>query len=239
MDKTEFTAAHISQKFNEDMKELRNRILSMGGLVEKQVSDAVKAFVESDSELAVVVRNNEKNINECELVIDEECTRVIALRQPAASDLRLVIAISKIISDLERVGDEANKTAKMAILLAEQGHAPKGYVEIRHIGNLVINMLHNALDAFARLDAETAFEVAKEDSQVDIEYEAAMRQLVTHMMEDPRCISRAINVMWALRALERIGDHAGNISEQIIYVVKGKDVRHSSVEQIQHQIFDR
>lgn len=238
MDKEEFTAAHISQKFNDDMQELRNQILSMGGLVEKQIVDAVKALVEGDSELAIIVRNNERTINQCEIVIDEECTRIIALRQPAASDLRLVLAITKIISDLERVGDEANKIAKMAILLAEQGQSPRGYNEIRHIGSLVVNMLHRALDAFTRLDAETAFEVAQEDSQVDIEYESAMRQLVTYMIEDPRSISRVINVMWALRALERIGDHSRNISEQIIFVVKGKDVRHRSMEQIKHHVFE-
>ncbi len=238
MDKKEFTNAHISQQFNEDMRGLRNQILSMGGMVEKQVSDAVKALVMGDTALAVTVRNNERDINAMEMAIDEECTRILALRQPAASDLRLVITISKTISDLERVGDEANKIAKMAILLAETGQAPRGYNEARHIGNLVTNMLHNALDAFARLDAETAYEVAKEDSQVDVEYEAAMRQLVTFMMEDPRSISRVMNVIWALRALERIGDHGRNIAEQVIYVVKGKDVRHSSVEQIKHQVFE-
>lgn len=237
MDKKVFTNAHISEQYNEDMRELRSHILAMGGLVEKQVSDAIRALVERDTELAIAVRNNEKRINSMELTIDEECTRVLALRQPAASDLRLVLAVSKTISDLERIGDEANKIAKMAILLSEQGQSPRGYIESRHIGDLVMRMLHNSLDAFARLDAESAYNVARDDNEVDVEYESAIRQLVTYMMEDPRSISRVINVMWSLRALERIGDHARNIAEQVIYIVKGTDVRHISVEQMKTQVF--
>jgi phosphate transport system protein len=217
---------HISRQFNADLEEIRNHILAMGGMVEKQVSDAVQALVEADSSLASEVIANEKQINGMEITIDEECTRLIALRQPAASDLRLIVAATKANTDLERMGDEANKIAKMAIKLAEEGVVPRGYTEVRHIGNHVCSMLRNALDAFARFDVEQAMSVVKEDKSVDIEYESAMRLLVTFMMEDPRYIKRVLNVLWALRALERIGDHARNIAEQVIYLVKGKDIRH-------------
>jgi phosphate transport system protein len=217
---------HISRQFNADLEEIRNHILAMGGMVEKQVSDAVQALIAADSSLASEVIANEKQINGMEITIDEECTRLIALRQPAASDLRLIVAATKANTDLERMGDEANKIAKMAIKLAEEGVVPRGYTEIRHIGNHVCSMLRNALDAFARFDVEQAMSVVKEDKSVDIEYESAMRLLVTFMMEDPRYIKRVLNVLWALRALERIGDHARNIAEQVIYLVKGKDIRH-------------
>lgn len=217
---------HISRQFNADLEEIRNHILAMGGMVEKQVSDAVQALVEADSSLASEVIANEKQINGMEITIDEECTRLIALRQPAASDLRLIVAATKANTDLERMGDEANKIAKMAIKLAEEGVVPRGYTEVRHIGNHVCSMLRNALDAFARFDVEQAMSVVKEDKSVDVEYESAMRLLVTFMMEDPRYIKRVLNVLWALRALERIGDHARNIAEQVIYLVKGKDIRH-------------
>lgn len=224
---------HISQQFNADLEEIRKHILSMGGMVEKQVTDAVTALVEADSELATQVITTERQVNGFELRIDEECTRLIALRQPAASDLRLVVAVTKANVDLERVGDEANKIAKMAIKLAEEGQLPRGYIEVRHIGNHVSTMLHQALDAFARFDVDQALMVVKEDNDVDVEYESAMRQLITFMMEDPRYIKRVLNVMWSLRALERIGDHARNIAEQVIYLVKGKDIRHIPLERLE------
>lgn len=235
---TKFTG-HISKQFNSDMDGLKNHILMMGGAVENQVIHAVKALVEADSELAAQVRVTEKTINSMELSLDEECARVLALRQPAASDLRLVIAISKAITDLERIGDEANKIAKLAINLAETGQSPKGYFEARHIGEHVASMVHDALDAFARLDVDMALKVAQEDKLVDREYEAAMRQLVTFMMEDPRSISRVLSVLWALRALERIGDHARNISEHVIYLVKGTDVRHANLDEIKNNLGSR
>jgi phosphate transport system protein len=150
--------------------------------------------------------------------------------------LRLIIAISKCNSDLERVGDESAKIAKMAIQLAEEGASPSGYVEVRHIGAQVRRMLNEALDAFARLDDELAIKVAREDKEVDIEYKTATRSLVTFMMEDPRSISRILSVMWSLRALERIGDHARNISEQVIYLVKGKDVRHLPLDEVAEKV---
>lgn len=226
---------HISRQFNEELEDIRSHILNMGGMVEKQVLDAVTALIDVDSALAGQVIATEKQINGFERQIDEECTRLIALRQPAASDLRLIVAVTKANVDLERVGDEANKIAKMSMKLSEEGQLPRGYIEVRHIGNHVSNMLHQALDAFARFDVELAATVVKEDKNVDVEYESAMRQLVTFMMEDPRYIKRVLNVMWSLRALERIGDHARNIAEQVIYLVKGRDIRHLPLDKLEEQ----
>jgi phosphate transport system protein len=178
----------------------------------------------------------DKKINLMETDLDEECTGILARRQPAAGDLRLVIAVMRAVNDLERVGDESAKIAKLALKLCDEGEAPKGYVEIRHIGDRVIKMTQKSLNAFARLDAEEALVVAQEDKEVDLDYASAMRELVTCMMEDPRSISRVLNVMWSLRSLERIGDHARNIAENVIYLVKGKDVRHSSLAEMEKHI---
>jgi len=171
-----------------------------------------------------------------EMAIDEEATLIIARRQPTARDLRLVISVIKMVADLERVGDEAKKIAKLAIKLSEEGQAPRGYVEVRHISTHVLTMLHDALDAFARLDSEQALRIMKEDKRVDEEYQAAARTLLTFMMEDTRNISRCMSVMWVLRALERVGDHACNIAENVIFMVKGEDVRHTSVEEAERVV---
>lgn len=227
---------HISQQFNAELETLRTHLLEMGGLVEKQLADAVVALVESNSALASEVLRMEPQINALEIRIDEECMRILAKRQPAASDLRLIIAVSKCTSDLERVGDESAKIARMAINLTEEGASPRGYVEVRHIGALVRQMVHDALDAFARFDAEKAVAVARKDKEVDGEYKSAMRSLVTFMMEDPRAISQVLSVMWSLRALERIGDHARNVAEQVIYLVKGKDVRHVPLDEVEAHV---
>lgn len=218
---------HISKKFDEDLEELKSRMLEMGGLVEKQVSDALYAVEMADSETAMKVIEHENIVDAHELAIDEECTLLIARRQPAASDLRLVMAVSRSVRDLERIGDEAKKIAKMAIKLSEEGSAPKGYVELRHIGQKVLQMLNQALDAFVRFDAQRALEVLPEDVKVDMDYRTAVRELVTYMMEDPRSISRVMNILWTLKAVERIGDHAKNICEQVVYIVQGRDIRHS------------
>ena len=196
----------------------------------------MKALLQADSALAEKVMETEDKVDKLEMLIDEECTKVLALRQPAASDLRLIIAVTKAVSDLERIGDESAKIARMGQQLAEEGESPRGYVEVRHIGNHVRNMLRDTLDAFARFDAKKALEVAAEDKEVDLEYRSAMRSLVTFMMEDPRSISRVLNIIWSLRALERIGDHARNIGEQVIYLVEGKDVRHISVDEIEAKL---
>ena len=236
--KNELMTDHISQQFNAELEDLRNSVLSMGGLVEKQVTEAVEALISADSELALSVCEQDSDVNFMEVSIDQECSRILARRQPAASDLRLVLACSKAASDLERIGDEATKIARFAIKLSEQGEAPKGYIEVRHIGNHVRQMVHDTLDAFARFDAEQALEVAKEDKSVDREYKSATRELVTYMMEDPRSITRVLNIMWVLRSLERVGDHARNVSEYVIYMVKGTDVRHISIKKMQDEVFD-
>ena len=217
---------HISQQFNIELEEVKNHMLEMGGMVEKQLNDALDAIMEADSGMAQLVRRDDDAINAMEIAIDEDCSRILARRQPAASDLRLVLAVIKAIRDLERIGDESSKIAKMAIKLSEEGESPRGYVEVRHIGERVARMVHMALDSFARYDIESALAVAREDESVDVEYGSAMREMVTFMMEDPRSITRVLNIMWALRALERIGDHAKNIAEHVIYLVKGTDVRH-------------
>lgn len=230
---------HISQQFNAELEEVRSHFLAMGGLVEKQVADAIASLLEGDSRLAEAVQANDKEINAMESRIDEELVRILARRQPAASDLRFIIAIGKSLTDLERIGDEAAKVARSTLALAEEGESPRGYGEARHIGSQVRVMLHDALDAFARFDAEQAFQVMQADGAIDAEYRTAMRALVTYMMEDPRAISRVLNVMWVLRSLERIGDHARNISEQLIFLVKGADVRHSSHEQVRARLHEK
>ncbi|UYP30364.1 phosphate signaling complex protein PhoU [Pseudomonas sp. Z8(2022)] len=230
---------HISQQFNAELEEVRSHLLAMGGLVEKQVNDAVTALIEADSGLARQVREIDDQINQMERNIDEECVRILARRQPAASDLRLIISISKSVIDLERIGDESSKIAKRAILLSEEGESPRGYVEIRHIGDQVRKMVQDALDAFARFDAELALAVAQHDKTVDREYKTALRELVTYMMEDPRSISRVLNVIWVLRSLERIGDHARNIAELVIYLVRGTDVRHIGLTRMREEVEGR
>lgn len=227
---------HISAQFNSELETVKSHMLEMGGMVEQQVRDAVAALVTTQSTEAELVVARDADVNAMEVRIDDECARILARRQPAASDLRLVLAISKAITDLERVGDEASKIARHAIKLSEEGDSPSGYVEIRHLGNHVTGMLRDALDAFARLDVDAAVTVAREDAAVDQEYASAMRSLVTFMMEDPRDIGAILNEMWALRALERVGDHAKNIAEYVIYLVKGLDVRHVELDELLEQI---
>ena len=216
---------HISRQFNEDLEDIKTAMLAMGWLVEKQLEDAITAVTEADSKLAEHIINTEAQIDEMEKDIDETCITLIARRQPAATDLRLVMAVSKTIRDLERIGDEAQKIAKMAILLTEDGSHPRGYVEVRHIGSCVQSMLRDCLDAFSRFDAEAAIATMLQDEQVDVDYRTALRETITFMMEDPRSISRSMNVLWVLKSLERVGDHAKNICEQVVYLVQGRDIR--------------
>lgn len=224
------TGRHISRRYDEALEDVRTSVLEMGGLVEEQITNALAALAEFDSEIGERVVRDDYKINRLEVQIDEECTRIIALRQPAASDLRLVIAIIKTITDLERMGDEAEKIGRTAVRLG--GNAPRRmrYAGVRNLGRHVQQMVHQALDAFARLDVEAAVDIAREDKTVDLEYAACMRELVTYMMEDPRRISEVLDMIWCARALERIADHAKNIGEYIVFLVKGKDIRHTSLE---------
>ena len=232
-------SAHISQQFNAELDAVKNQVMTMGGLVENHVQSACTALVEGDVVLAERVVDEDFKVNALEVAIDEQCTNIIARRQPTASDLRLVLMIVKTITDLERIGDEAEKVAKMARELADLGESKEQYVEIRHLGDHARKMLHDSLDAFARMDVQAAIKTAAEDEKVDQEYEAIMRQLITRMMEDPRSIQRSMNVIWAARALERIGDHAKNICEYVIYLVKGKDVRHVTLEQMKEEFLEK
>ena len=230
---------HISRQFNSELEDIRTRVLQMGGLVEQQIDQAIIALAKGDIALAEEVVTNDYKVNKLEVTIDEECNQIIARRQPAAGDLRLVVAVIKTITDLERIGDEAEKIARMAVRLATEERPKNNYIEIQALGNHVRLMVHDALDAFARLDTVAALRVAREDTLVDKEYEGVMRQMITFMMEDPRTITRMLNVMWAARALERIGDHASNICEYVIYLVKGKDVRHTRLEDIEKEVLGK
>jgi phosphate transport system protein len=230
---------HISHQFNAELEDIRTRVLQMGGLVEQQIEQALDALVNGNTALGESVIMNDTQVNKMEVTIDEECSQIIARRQPTASDLRLVVAVIKTITDLERIGDEAEKIARMAVRLAGEDRPKNNYAEIQSMGNHVRQMVHDALDAFARLDIEAAVRIAREDTKVDQKYDGVMRQIITYMMEDPRTISRMLNVIWAARAIERIGDHACNICEYIIYLVKGKDVRHTSLDQVEREILGK
>jgi len=219
---------HIVKQFDEELDEIRTLLMAMGGMVERQLQDAIQSIVKVDSELAVSVIEQDKRVDEMELEIDEACLTIIARRQPAATDLRLVMMVSKAVNDLERIGDEAKKIAKQAIILSEQAK-PWGFTEVRHLGKGALSILSNALDAFARFDTEAALRTFNQDQQIDLDYQTALRESVTYMMEDPKSISRVINILWVIRSLERVGDHAKNLCEQIVFVVRGTDIRHQTL----------
>lgn len=231
--------AHISSQFNAELEDVRQRVLTMGGLVEQQLLDGMRALMELDVDLARSVILNDDKVDFLEVTIDEECSRILARRQPTASDLRLVYAVIKTITDLERIGDESHKIAQMAKRLAREEKLEKSLREINSLSRLVAQMVRDVLDAFARMDAEAALEVVRRDQRIDDEYEALVRQCITYMMEEPRTISRVINLIWCIRALERIGDHAKNIGEYIIYFVKGKDVRHIPLNEVEREVLGR
>ena len=227
---------HISRRFNEDLERVRTKVLTMGGAVEALLAKALHSLIEGDSSLAESVAHDDLKINGMEISIDEECSRILATRSPAAGDLRVIVAIIKTITDLERIGDEGEKIGYLATRLATMERPENKYREIKHLGRIVSEMVHASLDAFARMDADGALKVARQDRVVDEEYEAIHRQCITFMMEDPRTIRRALDVMWVVRSLERIGDHAKNICEYVIYMVHGKDVRHTRLEDIERDL---
>ena len=227
---------HILSRFNADLEGIRSGVLQMGGLVEQQLHDGIKALYSGDGRLGEEVARLDHKVNAMEVAIDEDCSRILATRGPTASDLRLIVAVIKTITDLERIGDEAEKLGNIAARLATLDRPTDRYREIKHIGDLVADMVHGALDAFARMDTDSALAVARKDRVVDEEYEALQRQCITFMMEDPRAIRRALDILWVARALERIGDHAKNICEYVVYMVLGKDIRHLSIEDVEKQL---
>jgi phosphate transport system protein len=227
---------HISRKFNEELEDIRNRVMIMGGMVEKQCWTALSALIEGDSTKAESVATSDYQVNKMEVEIDAQCTDILARRQPAASDLRMILTVIKTITDLERIGDEAEKIGRFALSLADDHQPNTYYNDLKHLGEAVINMLHDSLDAFARMDVDEAITIAARDPQIDKEFDALGRLLITHMMEDPREIRNVLNLNWCARSLERIGDHSSNICEYVIYLVKGMDVRHVSLEQIQRAL---
>ncbi len=229
-------AKHTSKQFDADLEDVRELVLSMGGLVEQQIAEAVRALIDGEGELGEQVARGDSEINRMEVEIDEECTRILARRAPQAGDLRLIIAIAKTITDLERIGDEAEKIGRMATKLASHERPKSVFRQIEVLGRHVREMLRNALDAFARLDSEAAVQVSHDDAEVDREYEGLMRQCITYMMEDPRTIRNMLDTLWAAKALERIGDHCTNIGEYVVYFVEGKDVRHLDLETMEKEI---
>ena len=220
------SSGHISKRFDHELENIRNKVLTMGGLVETQVNLGIKSLLESDSEIARKVVEDDFKINRMEVEIDEKCVQILARRQPAAGDLRLIVAIIKTITDLERIGDQAEKLGKNQLELVDDGSSLSNFVNLEHLGELVSRLLNRALDAFARMDDQEALKTIAMDEKINDEFEAMMRQLITHMMEDPRTIRNALRVSWCARALERIGDHAKNICEYVVFLVQGKDVRH-------------
>lgn len=227
---------HTLKQFDTELEEIRSKVLQMGGLVEEQIIRALEALTTGNLTLAAQVMENDHRVNALEVAIDEECSTVIARRQPAAKDLRMVMAVVKTITDLERIGDEAAKIARMTQSIYESDRPTVPRVsEIQHVADIALGMLRNALDAFARLDLTVAAKVVRQDEQVDKAFASILRQLITFMMEDPRTISHAIEILFIAKAIERIGDHAKNMSEYVVYLVKGKDVRHTSVENFERE----
>jgi len=230
---------HISKQFDADLEEARTRVLQMGGFVEEQIERAMEALTTGNEELINQVIEYDHRVNAMEVAIDEICSQIIVRRQPTASDLRLIIMIIKTITDLERIGDEAQKIARMSKLIyAKDRLQTPRFKEIKHVASIAMDMVKKALDSFARLDPNSAAQIVRQDEFVDEEFRSIMRQLITFMMEDPRKISTSLEILFVAKAIERIGDHAKNMSEYVVYMVKGKDVRHVSAEEIEQEVRD-
>jgi len=227
---------HTSKQFDVELEGLRSRVLQMGGLVESQIVRAVDALVNGNLALASAVIDDDHRVNAMEVGIDEDCTHVIARRQPAAGDLRMIMAIIKTITDLERIGDEAEKIARMTKMMYESDRlqTPR-FFEIKRASDLALDMLRRSLDAFARLDIAAAAQVVRKDIELDEQFSSIIRQLISYMMEDPRTISISIEILFVAKAIERIGDHSKNMAEYVVYLVKGKDVRHVTLEEIERE----
>lgn len=219
---------HSSKQYDLDLEAIRSKVLLMGGLVESQFQDAMTCFRTGDAAQAAEIIKNDENVNRLEVSLDDTCSHLIVKRQPAANDLRTVMATIKVITDLERIGDEATKIARAAKTIEGRSVAAINHYEtVRIIANSAIGMLHDALDAFARLDGAQALRLIAQDEEIDHEFRSIMRTLITFMMEDPRTISTALDTLWVAKAIERIGDHTKNIAEYVIYIVEGRDIRHT------------
>lgn len=227
---------HTYKQYDAELEAVRAKVLQMGGLVEQQIVNALESLVSVNPKLAQEVMQADHRVNALEVQVDEDCSHIIARRQPAASDLRMIMMVVKTITDLERIGDEATKIARVAqkIYESDRMYKPR-FNEIKTMVTLVREMLRTALDAFARLDVTRTVEVARQDEQVDEQFRAAMRQLITFMLEDPRTISMSLEVLFVAKAIERIGDHSKNIAEYVVYMVKGKDVRHTTVDEMERE----
>ena len=228
---TDKVGQHILHQFDDDLESIRSKVMSMGGLVEKQLENSLIALVNSDSLLAEQVAMNDYQINAMEMAIDEECNQIIALRQPTANDLRLVMSIFKTISDLERIGDEAEKIGKNAIDLATEDRSQSYYADLKHLGEMVKVILRSALDAFARMDVASAYETAASDKKINHQYELIILNMINSINDNRASVELCLRIMWISRALERVGDHAKNICEYVIFTVEGKDIRHASFQQ--------
>jgi phosphate transport system protein len=227
------TRQHISHQFDKDIEQVTTSVLNMGGLVLQQVDHAMTALLDSNKAMAEEVIAEDVKVNTFDVKIDELCNRIIVMRQPTARDLRLIMAIIKTTNDLERMGDEAKRIARQAIDISERGVLPEQFDSMEQLAVRVKEMVNRSLDAFARKDIDEAFSVIALDHKVDKDYENLTRQQITHMMEDPRKIPASIDLLWSARALERIGDRSCNICEYVIYLVKGKDVRHIEIEELE------
>jgi len=227
---------HTAHAFDVELNDVKHKVMSMGGLVESMVHNGLEALLEIDESRGLLVMEDDHKVNQFELDIDEDCTRILARRQPAAGDLRLIITIIKTITDLERIGDEAEKLGRIGVKLSNQSNVPTYYNDLRHLGDQVKIMLRDALDAFTRMDVEAAFHTAAKDEAIDKEYSNFTRLLITHMMENPANVSHALDTSWCARSLERIADHACNICEYVIYLVEGQDIRHSNLDEMRKKL---
>lgn len=227
---------HISRRFNEELEDVRSKVLHMGGVVETQLANALRVMVSDETELAKEVINADHIVNSLEVEIDEECTRIVALRQPAATDLRLVMTVTKTINDLERMGDESKRIAKMSRKEMDGALDDVLRADMEYLGEMVRSMLRQVLDAFARTDVDTAILVVKADKKVDKKYKKILKQLIRQMSSDPAVIPSVMNIIWAVRSLERLADRCQNIAEHIIYMVLGMDVRHIKLDDVLAEI---
>ena len=229
---------HTSKVFDLELESLRTRVLQMGGLVEQQVRRAIDGLYGGDTPLLEAVIRDDERVNRMEVEIDALCNQIIAKRQPAASDLRMIVSVMKAISDIERVGDKARKIARLGISIASQSSGGMLNIELGHMSETALRMLRLSLDGFARLDVALVTEAVRLDEQVNAEYRGVARQLITYMMEDPRTITRALDILTIAKAIERIGDHATNIAEYVVYMDKGLNVRHATLDEVEARLRD-